>query len=616
MGSGHFGAYTDVFPLQEALQKLPEKEAGLRGSASAILAEAHVIGFQPEAGMGMARQALALGRQTQDPRLCAHALVALALCQALRIQLSDALESLEEGLRQAHRSEDSWIEGWPLQRLPLVLNWMGRLGDAERRAEEACRQSRRTQDWAGYSLALAALTSVAVARGELAAAEDYAQQTLATARRSHYPWGAGMALPALAYAHGLRGEWAAAQRVSDVLMEPGSVFADAGPAFQFHTRVFRELLDALRATRPKGGEDLAIRALAAAPPGLPDNNLLAAFCPGVETAREIGDAKLAAACSAPIALAAERGMVFPSCFPFLLHRLVGVAAAMNESWEPAERYFRKAEAIATEIGARPELGRVYFDYSRMLAARSAEGDRTHAANLLSRASFIFDEFGMQPFLDQAAQLAAELGIRPPGSPQTSSEAATGSGLLPGEQSLQQVERAEEIPVVLLETDMEGSTALIDRVGDERAQAVKRTHDVILRACIRAYRGREIDFPGDGIMSNFKNPATAVHCAIAIQQDLARYNARHPDEPIRVRIAVHAGHARVDQDGLFGRAVNATARILRYAEPEEILISQSVRQRVEGEGEHFVLREWGSVPLKGLAERFHLHEVEWGNKSGA
>jgi len=512
MVSGHFGAFVDVVPLQEALQQLPEEEAGLRGSASAILAEAHFIGFQPEEGARMARQALALGRQTKDPRLCAHALVALALCQLLRVQLVDALASLEEGLRQAHLSGDPWIEGWPLQRLPLVLNGMGRLADAEHRAEEACRQSRRTHDWAGHSLALAALTSAAVARGEFAAAEDYAQQALAAGRRSHYPWGAGMALPALAYAHGLRGEWAAAQRVSDVLMEPGSVFTDAGPAFQFHTRVFRELLDALRGTPRKGGEPLAIRALAAAPPGPPDNNLLAAFCPGVETAREIGDPKLAIDCSAPIALAAERGMVFPSVFPFLLHRLLGVARAMNEHWEPAEQHFRKAEAIATEIGARPELGRVYLDYSRMLAERSAEGDRTRAADLLWRASSIFDEFGMQPFVDKAAQLAAQLGVRPPESPQTPVEAAAGRGPLSGEQSLGQTERAEEVPVVLLETDMEGSTALIDRVGDERAQAVKRTHDLILRACIRAYRAAPSPCSGTSPATTPAIPMSPSGCA--------------------------------------------------------------------------------------------------------
>ena len=58
---------------------------------------------------------------------------------------ADALlfSTIEQGFRTGSQRR--------LQRLPLVLNWMGRLSDAQRRAEEASRQSRRTQDWAGLS---------------------------------------------------------------------------------------------------------------------------------------------------------------------------------------------------------------------------------------------------------------------------------------------------------------------------------------------------------------------------------------------------------------------------------------------------------------------------------
>src|SRR5439155_25542591 len=81
----------------------------------------------------------------------------------------------------------------------------------------------------------------------------------------------------------------------------------------------------------------------------------------------------------------------------------------------------------------------------------------------------------------------------------------------------------EAPVTVLFTDIEGSTALTQRSGDVRAQAVLRVHDRIVREMLAAHRGHEVKHTGDGIMARFASAARGVQCAIAVQSSLAAYN---------------------------------------------------------------------------------------------
>jgi hypothetical protein len=65
-------------------------------------------------------------------------------------------------------------------------------------------------------------------------------------------------------------------------------------------------------------------------------------------------------------------------------------------------------AVATRAGTRPELGRTYLDYARMLLARGKRCDRQHAVALVTQASMIFAELAMEPYIQDAAQLAQTL----------------------------------------------------------------------------------------------------------------------------------------------------------------------------------------------------------------
>src|SRR2546426_4823041 len=112
---------------------------------------------------------------------------------------------------------------------------------------------------------------------------------------------------------------------------------------------------------------------------------------------------------------------------------------------------------------------------------------------------------------------------------------------------------------VLITDMEGSTALIDRLGDVQAYELLRIHNALIRDCLRTYEGTEVTHTGDGIEASFRLAGHAVECAIAIQRGFAQYNAEHPTVTIRVRVGINAGEPITTEGRLFGTSVHAAFR---------------------------------------------------------
>ena len=163
-------------------------------------------------------------------------------------------------------------------------------------------------------------------------------------------------------------------------------------------------------------------------------------------------------------------------------------------------------------------------------------------------------------------------------------------------------------VIILFTDIEGSTTLTQRLGDAKAQEVLRAHNAVVRDALKAHSGSEIKHTGDGIMASFTSASRALECAIAIQRALAQRNESNPDTPIRVRIGLNAGEPVVEEDDLFGTAVQLAARIVAKAEGEEILVSDTLRGLVAGKG--FLFADRGDVALRGFEDPVRLYEVRW------
>jgi YVTN family beta-propeller protein len=152
------------------------------------------------------------------------------------------------------------------------------------------------------------------------------------------------------------------------------------------------------------------------------------------------------------------------------------------------------------------------------------------------------------------------------------------------------------------TDVESSTDITTRLGDEAAASLLATHNTIVLDQVAAFRGDDVRSTGDGFLVVFDSARAAVSCALAIQRELTER-----EHPIRVRIGLNAGEVLHRGDELFGAAINLAARVMDRADGGQILTTDTVRQLV-GTMTGTSFRDRGRVALKGFAERQRLWEV--------
>src|SRR5947209_16031468 len=113
-------------------------------------------------------------------------------------------------------------------------------------------------------------------------------------------------------------------------------------------------------------------------------------------------------------------------------------------------------------------------------------------------------------------------------------------------------------VTLLFTDIEGSTRLLQRLGDRYAEALA-AHHRLLREAFAAHGGHEVDTQGDAFFVAFPRAIDAVQAAVAAQRALAA----HPwseGAAVRIRMGLHTGEPAVVGEGYVGLAVHRAARI--------------------------------------------------------
>jgi class 3 adenylate cyclase len=162
-------------------------------------------------------------------------------------------------------------------------------------------------------------------------------------------------------------------------------------------------------------------------------------------------------------------------------------------------------------------------------------------------------------------------------------------------------------MTIMFTDIVDSTRITQQLGDERAQELVRAHNAIVRDALRAHYGAEVKHTGDGIMASFLSAAHALDAAVQIQRCVADYNAR-AEIPLELRIGVNAGTPVVEDDDLFGSAVQLAARVCRVAEGHQILVTEAVRDLATGSSFTFVGQ--GPATLRGFEEPTLLFSVEW------
>jgi class 3 adenylate cyclase len=161
---------------------------------------------------------------------------------------------------------------------------------------------------------------------------------------------------------------------------------------------------------------------------------------------------------------------------------------------------------------------------------------------------------------------------------------------------------------VLFTDIEGSTRLTQKMGDDGAMTILREHDSIVRTALRLNEGSEVKHTGDGIMASFASVTKAVESSVTIQRAFMERNHASGDEGLRVRVGLSAGEPVCDSGDLFGAVVQLARRICDSAEPTTILTSNVVRELCLGKG--FTFADRGERALKGFDDPVRLHEVSW------
>ena len=163
-------------------------------------------------------------------------------------------------------------------------------------------------------------------------------------------------------------------------------------------------------------------------------------------------------------------------------------------------------------------------------------------------------------------------------------------------------------IVVLFTDLVGSTELLGRLGEEQAERVRRLHLGAMRRAIAANRGQEVKSLGDGLMAAFRSALDALEAAAAAQESVGQDDL--PDNlELAIRVGLHAGEPIRDEDDYFGSAVVLARRLCDAAVPGQILASELVFG-LAGSRSARGFTPVGRLALKGFAEPVAAYAVEW------
>lgn len=167
-------------------------------------------------------------------------------------------------------------------------------------------------------------------------------------------------------------------------------------------------------------------------------------------------------------------------------------------------------------------------------------------------------------------------------------------------------------ITILFTDLKGSTALYDTIGDLKAYFLVRQHFDTLSNIIHRYAGATIKTIGDAVMATFMTPLDAVQAALQMLRDLAAFNRDLPDKLI-LKIGIHSGHSIAvslnDRLDYFGQTVNIAARVQGLADAGEIYLSAAV-YAFPGVSEavaHCTVTP-AQVTVKGVSETIQVYKI--------
>lgn len=182
-------------------------------------------------------------------------------------------------------------------------------------------------------------------------------------------------------------------------------------------------------------------------------------------------------------------------------------------------------------------------------------------------------------------------------------------------------------IVVLFSDLKGSTSLYEKVGDAKAYGNVRNHFDYMTEWVKKNKGAIVKTIGDAVMAVFMKEADAVSAALDIQKNLKTFNEKFSDtEPIQIKLGLHGGPTIAvnsnDRLDYFGRTVNIAARTQGESEGNDIVISESTFNEPSVQA---VLKDQSidisqyAVQLKGIEETMTLMRLQaigsWSDSKG-
>jgi class 3 adenylate cyclase len=161
-------------------------------------------------------------------------------------------------------------------------------------------------------------------------------------------------------------------------------------------------------------------------------------------------------------------------------------------------------------------------------------------------------------------------------------------------------------VTFVFTDIEGSTRLLQALGDDYA-AVASDHRQIVRAAFTTRGGTEIDSQGDSFFFSFPRARDAVSAAVDAQRALRDHDWPAGSE-VRVRMGLHTGEPQVGEEGYLGLDVVRAARISAAGHGGQILVSETTRALLGNQvPEGVAVHDLGEQNLKDIQHE-HIYEI--------
>jgi class 3 adenylate cyclase/tetratricopeptide (TPR) repeat protein len=478
-----------------------------------------------------------------------------------RLDLPQAEDCFRRAIALSADHEDPWQAEFVEVGLPLVDVLAGELSRAATRAAAAARSAIATHQWNLHGLATACGGAAAVGQGRVVDGERHAAAALQSFRRSDYYWAAVVGVPNLAAARALRGDRLGALQALEA-------WTDREDRQTARDVLRVEMLCGERERVAVVADQARLLPLDPTPMVFSLNRALLA----VEAGDQLDDLDLLQAGYDHL-VSVPQPAAFGVAPCMSVRRVLGLGAFRLGDMDAAGAWLDGAERDAARAASPAETARIAVVRARLMAQAGEDGDVIRGA--------------LRPALEYTSDarlvaLAAEVQRAWPGH------------------------RPDFRPdLVVLYTDLVGSTELNVRAGDDMYLDLLREHNKIVRRRLAAFGGLEFTFTGDGVGASFASVDRAVAFALGLQDDFDDANDAHPEFPLQVRIGLARGDALENEGNLFGQTVVRAVRVCAAAGAGEVMVDEDVPEVVDPSIARFA--PTGRVHLKGFGHA-ELHRA--------